>query len=168
MVHPISVMRPPSMNDAIESARKLLLRSLPNESKWQFRDTWVSFDFSRLRRSLPCITQEPITGTIPQEWQRYHVFGNELFENGSAFLCFDELDGSVRRIDVELAQPVSLMNASICQFTDSFQIWSVYFSSEIREPEELARQLRAADRDTYDAGSQWRLLSDCLRDCGEI
>jgi hypothetical protein len=123
----------------------------------------VSFDFSRLKTCLSRVTAEHIVGTMPTGSQRYPVFGEERFTNGSAFICIDEADGSVRRIDVELDEPVSIFSTSATQFASTFRLFDDFFASGVQSPAELARRLRAADTQGFDAGSHWRLLSDYLR-----
>jgi len=136
---------------------------LPEQAKWQFKEDWVAFDFSRLKHSLFRVTDEQIVGgTMPVEWQKYYVFGDERFSNGSAFVCIDETDGAVRRIDVELDAPLGLFTTSAARFATTFRLLNEYFASGRQEPDELANQLRLADAEAYDAGSHWRLLSDDL------
>lgn len=149
---------------AIERYQKELSDSLPDHARWQFRDTWVSFAFSRLKTSLLSVTDEQLVGgTMPIDWRRLRVFGDERFENGGAFVCVDESDGSVRRIDVELNDPVTLFSTSVAQFAACFRLVDGYFASDSRSPADLARQLGEADRQAFDAGSHWRLFSDYLK-----
>ena len=153
---------PLAMTD-LDELRKQLTASLPEQTKWRLRETWVSFNFSRLKHSLLPVTSERTLGAIPEEWSRYRVFGEEYFENGGAFVCVDEVDGSIQRIDVELDDPVSLFSTSANQFVASFCLLENYFASQTQSPEDLVRQLRLTDAAAFDTGCQWRLLSDYLR-----
>jgi hypothetical protein len=136
---------------------------LPEQAKWQFKEEWVAFDFSRLEHSLSRVTDEQIVGgTMPADWQKYRVFGDEVFSNGCAFVCIDETDGAVRRIDVELETPLGLFATNTASFTTTFRLLNEYFASRRQTPDMLAKQLRLADVEAYDAGSHWRLLSDYL------
>ena len=53
------------MRDDIVPLQKQLIASLPNYIKWQFRETWTSYDFSPLGRSLLPVTKEPVLGQMP-------------------------------------------------------------------------------------------------------
>jgi len=151
-----------SMAD-LEMIRENLKALLPEQAKWEFKETWVAFDFSRLKRSLMRVTDEQINGTFPIEWSKYRVFGDERFSNGSAFICIDETEGSVRRIDLELEDPLSFFATNSGRFATAFRLLDQYFASQRQTPEELATQLRLADAEAFDAGSHWRLLSDYLK-----
>jgi hypothetical protein len=150
------------MTDVNEIQKDLKVQ-LPEQAKWQFKDEWVSFDFSRLKRALMQVTDEKIIGTMPGDWRKYRVFGDERFSNGSAFICIDETDGAVRRIDVELETPLSLFATDAARFATSFRLLDQYFALQTQTPDELANQLRLADAEAFDAGSHWRLLSDYLK-----
>jgi len=112
------------------------------------------------------VTTEPVVGgpPLPPDWLRYRVFGEEKFPNaGSAFVCADEIGGSVVRIDVELEQPLSVLNTSVDRFATSFRLLNEYFSSAKQDLEDLTRRLRLIDREAFDAGSHWRALTDFLK-----
>ena len=147
----------------LEIIREKLKALLPEQAKWEFKETWVSFDFSRLKHSLIRVTDEQTVGPpVPADWHKYRVFGDEFFSNGSAFICIDETEGSVQRIDMELKSPIGLFATNTDQFAATFQILDQYFALQTEAPEELAKQLRLADAEAFDAGSDWRLLSDHL------
>lgn len=151
------------MNDSREF-QKQLIDSLPNQAMWQFREVWVSFDFSRLKKRLLPVTAESIVGgALPTEWLRYQVFGDERFNNGGAFVCIDEMDGSVVRIDVELEKPLSLLNTSVDRFVTSFKLLNNYFVFATQDLEDLTRRLRFADSKAFDEGSHWWALTDYLK-----
>ena len=99
---------------------------------------------------------------MPKDWDRYRVFGDEHFDNGGAFICIDETDDSIRRVDVELDQSVGLFSASVSQFVTCFRLLDDYFASAKQSPKDLAVELRLTDTKAFDARSQWRLLSDYL------
>jgi hypothetical protein len=149
------------MNDVNEIQADLKAQ-LPEQAKWRFKDAWVSFDFSRLKCALTRVTDEEIVGTVPDGWRKYRVFGDERFSNGSAFICIDETDGAVRRIDVELENPVSLFATSTSKFAKTFQLLNEYFALRTQALDDLVKQLRLTDAEAFDAGSHWRLLSDYL------
>jgi len=62
-----------------------------------------------------------------------------------------------------LNDTLALFSTSVSQFAACFRLVDGYFASDSRSPVDLARQLREADRQAFDAGSHWRLLSDHLK-----
>jgi hypothetical protein len=147
----------------VKEIQKDLKAELPEQVKWQIDDAWLSFNFSRLKHSLTRVTDEEIVGTIPDDWCKYRVFGDERFSNGSAFICIDETDGTVRRIDVELENPLSLFATNAARFNASFRLLDQYFKSKTQTSDQLENQLRLADAEAFEAGSHWRLLSNYLK-----
>jgi hypothetical protein len=144
--------------------QKQLIDSLPKQAMWRFRETWVSFDFSRLQKRLLPVTAECIVGgPLPVDWLRYRVFGDERFDNVGAFVCIDVVDGSVVRIDVELEKPVSLLNTNVERFATSFGLLNDYFGSAVKDLEDLTTRLQLADSAAFDAGSHWWALTDYLK-----
>src|SRR5262245_27140841 len=90
--------------------------SLPSHTRWDFKNTWVAFDFTMLRSGVRPLVEAAAMSEVPAEWRRLHCFGEEIFDDGGAFLCVDEGDGSIHRFDGELDEPDSLLNSAALQF----------------------------------------------------
>ena len=146
------------MDDRTDQPNEAILESLPTHARWEFRETWVEFDFLRVVADFRDIKDADISGDIPAEWLSFRVFGEETFSNGSALLCINGADGSIIRLDVELDDPVSVLNSGMSRFVGSFLALDGWLTRGQGTREDVDQALRAIDPGPYERGSQWQVL----------
>jgi hypothetical protein len=150
---------------SITKACELLSASLPRNAVWELGPDSVSVrhDFTRLDRPLMPMSEAEVCGRIPAEWSQYRVFGEERVEGGAdIFLCIAANGRTIHQIDVELSQPVRLLNSGAAGFIASFSIMHALLVTKSMTLEVAAQALRNADPLCYSAGSDWRNLVDHL------
>jgi hypothetical protein len=78
---------------------------------WEAREMELSF--LPLASGIRLLRDEASYAELREEWSHYWIVGEEDFDVGGAWWCLDGRNGHVLRIDPELDDPVSLVNASV-------------------------------------------------------
>ncbi|HEV3418502.1 MAG TPA: SUKH-4 family immunity protein [Pirellulales bacterium] len=152
-------------NSIPASAREFLSRAgLPALITYVEDEPLFKITFCRLEAGLTPVLMEKYHGTLPGDWNCYWVLGDEYFSNGAAWWCIDQRDGRILRIDIELAEPIMLANASVAHFTSALLVavsWSAQQDCNgLHRPDavnQLERQLNELDPECMrSGGSFWR------------
>lgn len=142
-----------------------MLGVLPERTSWQFDHMQLDFNFSILNQELKTILDDKeIYGELPKDWSRFFVFGIEEYPNVSALLCLDINNSSIVKIDVELEDPIVLINSGGEEFIKCFNLLDGMFNKGNNDFEKVATKLEEIDIKAYAAHSEWRLLIDYLKE----
>jgi len=128
----------------------------------------------KFRESTSTVLKEEFVGpSLPADWDRYVVFADEEFPNGSAWYCVNNENGAVYRIDIELDNPVEYVNSSLEAFKKSILEtvkWSDQFSDKIEGHPEytdfIMKELSEIDRTAFKSEKYyWPTIINHIRAC---
>ena len=128
----------------------------------------------KFRESTSTVLNDEIVGpALPTDWDKYVVFADEEFPNGSAWYCLNNENGAIYRIDIELDNPIEYVNSSLEAFKKSIQEtvkWSNKFSNKIEGYPEYADFIMTAlseiDRTAFESEKYyWPTIVTHIKAC---
>lgn len=156
--------------------RRMVLSGLFPE--WEISFETLASRLVPILEAVECLG-DPETAWPPEDvpgggWENYFLLGEENFGVGDAVYCLHGPTGHVLRLDVEIPEPISLVNTSVARLAGSLLVLREWSRScrrgEGEWPAELQRleeELREADPAAMEDEAGWFGLVATLRDEGE-
>lgn len=82
----------------------------------------ITLRFSGLATPLAAIWERDVNagyklmGNMPDEWTRFWHLADQEYLQGGGWICIEEISGRLVVIDLDLPDPIYLLNSSICNF----------------------------------------------------
>jgi hypothetical protein len=158
-----------------EDARMFLVKAgLPRHITFAHKSLPSEMSFVRLSDGLQnVIAVQTVGPAFPSGWSVYWIMGEESFDNGSAWFCIHQDSGHVVRMDIELDNPISLVNTSVAHLATAILLSCSWSQESARQGQwsamvdQLGDSLRRSDpgalrsKDTF-----WNGILDEMRNVG--
>ena len=103
---------------------------------------------------------------FPHDWHRYWRLGDVEYIQSSAWVCIEEVSGSIVTVDVESDHPICRVNASVLLMAVSMNVIADWYGETFGDMEAVDDLLKRLDDGVpgFDASEYWKPLIEYQRD----